>query len=1087
MFLTFLRMCPRMIRSLVIGSLVISLVEPLSAETASSLLDVNYRALVSEADLIYQSPAGAAVEGQPVGNGRMGTLVWTTPDSLNFQINRCDVFSVNKNASGKRDGPTDYCGGAAGIKINVGGKVFERDETFLQRLSLYDAECVLQGNQVRVRCFVSANDDVLAIEIDDRRDEPQPIRAELSMWRPPEVKTGDHLARYDWVQNGPAIGVVQRFHEKDHHSASAVAMQVSSGGAKLVELDPLADATDALLSNMLSSRLSVSTLTKEQARIPLTISKLQNGTYQLTTYHHDSANGGVWDSISVNGVTVKDVASSSGNETQDIGQAFFEFQVTDNTANVLFTKTTAGGVDGDSSVCGFALKPVSPTQPTDADQQPSLLVDFQANGTSDGSDQVAVDQSGWEKWKNPNTSRTHMPQTLTFKNSVGVDGEVDVTVGPDIDQNVEFGVFPQWRNHPPVMLSLAQGARQLVLPAARGTRTVLISSAASFVPNAEVQDEAFALLKNTSEQKNVYETLRKDHTAWWSDFWSRTFVHLTSDDGLAQFMGRIRSLHLYYMASSSRGKLPAKWNGSLFSVDGDQRYWGAQFWVWTTEISHHPLYAADASDLADPYFNMYVNQLPAARIAAQQRWAAKGAYFLEAGPFDGPVVLSDDLADEWQDVYLGRKPCTEFSAAARAVGLYECVLSQMADGRPCAAGRYSYVSHMPASGSDLAVQAWWRYRYTGDKEFLRTHAYPLLRDTLEFYRSLARKEDDGKYHLYGLNQHEGFWGVDDGIIDLSGIRGTAPLAIRASEILDVDAEMRPKWREFLENLTPYTMGGDPGSQALGGGFITDDVWSVGHLGEVKRGGKPGATLAWPIFTFEDWTLETRDAETDRIVQKIGELEFSRQTIANGGRVPGSHSTLVVGSRIGRGEDLPVNTASYYWGSTPLPNGFSLFEGKTAHSIEILGCIATTLQEGLIQSVSPRPGEPEIITIVPAWPHHWNAAFRLLTRGGLMVTVSYRDSQVEFVELHSRLGEPCRLRNPWNGPCQLYSKAGSERLVEGDVLVFETEKGHVYRLLPQGAQLPELRQIAPPRVIEPTSYSFPLADGNSVGATLGRPR
>jgi len=109
----------------------------------------------------------------------------------------------------------------------------------------------------------------------------------------------------------------------------------------------------------------------------------------------------------------------------------------------------------------------------------------------------------------------------------------------------------------------------------------------------------------------------------------------------------------------------------------------------------------------------------------------------------------------------------------------------------------------------------------------------------------------------------------------------------------------------------------------------------------------------------------------------------------------------------------------------------------------------------------------------------------------MVTVSYRDSQVEFVEIHSRLGEPCRLRNPWNRPCQLYSsgrsKEGSGRLVEGDVLVFETEKGHVYRLLPQGAQLPELRQIAPPRVMEPTSYSFPLADGNSVGATLGRPR
>jgi len=556
-------------------------------------------------------------------------------------------------------------------------------------------------------------------------------------------------------------------------------------------------------------------------------------------------------------------------------------------------------------------------------------------------------------------------------------------------------------------------------------------------------------------------------------------------------MNRIRTLHLYYMASTSRGKLPAKWNASLFAVNGDQRNWGAQYWVWTTEISHHPLYAADASDLADPYFNMYANQLPAARIAAKQRWDAEGAYFLEAGPFDGPVILPDEVAEEWQDVYLGRQPCNQFSDAARAVGRYECVLSQFSDGRECAAGRYSYVSHMPASGSDLAVQAWWRYRYTGDKEFLRTHAYPLLRDTLKFYRSIARKEEDGRYHLYGLNQHEGFWGVNDGIIDLGAIRGTAPLAIRASEILGVDADMRPKWREFLENLTPYTMGGDPGSQAIGGGFMADDVWSVGRLGEVKRGGKPGATLAWPIFTFEDWTLETRDPETDRIVQKIGELDSSRVGIAGGGRMPGTHATLVIGTRIGRGEDLPTMMSSYYWGASPFPNGFSEFEGKTAHSIEMLGSIATSLQEGLIQSLSARPGQPEVITILPAWPRHWNAAFRLLTRDGFLVTTSYRDGQVEFVELQSRFGEPCRMRNPWHGPCQLIESNGSadgpSRTLAGDLLTFETAKERSYRLLPPGAKPPEPRRISPELDREPASYSFELANGNTVGATLGRPR
>ena len=117
-------------------------------------------------------------------------------------------------------------------------------------------------------------------------------------------------------------------------------------------------------------------------------------------------------------------------------------------------------------------------------------------------------------------------------------------------------------------------------------------------------------------------------------------------------------------------------------------------------------------------------------------------------------------------------------------------------------GRFSWISHVASSGSELAVQGWWRYRYTGDREWLRTHAYPLLRGTVEFYRHLVKKEADGRYHLSGTNAHEDFWGVGDSIMDLAAIRGTVPLAIRAAEILEVDAELRGRWKELLANLAP---------------------------------------------------------------------------------------------------------------------------------------------------------------------------------------------------------------------------------------------------------------------------------------------
>jgi hypothetical protein len=321
------------------------------------LLDIDYRQLVSQADLIYEDPA--PVQGQPIGNGRMGTMIWTSPGAIHMQINRVDVFGVNKNHAGKREGPADYCGGAAKITVELGGQPLLASETFRQQLSLYDAQCTLDGDGVNVRCFVSAAADVLAIEVDDRRETPQPLRVKVSMLREPEVKTGEHVARTAFADGADRVLLVQRFQEKDHYNASAVAVAIVKGGFKV-----------------------------------------------------------------------------------------------------------------------------------------------EAPGAKD---------------------------------------------------------------------------RVLVAPAARGKRTVLISSAAAWEPQADVGPAASGVL-NMATRRPI-EDLRREHGVWWSDFWSRTFVDLTSGDGVADFMERVRTLQLYYMASSSRGMLPAKWNGSIFAVDGDQRYWGSQFWV----------------------------------------------------------------------------------------------------------------------------------------------------------------------------------------------------------------------------------------------------------------------------------------------------------------------------------------------------------------------------------------------------------------------------------------------------------------------------------------------------------------------------
>ena len=62
------------------------------AQTAGGLLRYDYPSLVAHADLSFDTPAPGNHDGLPIGNGRMGTLVWTTPGALHYQINHDDLF-----------------------------------------------------------------------------------------------------------------------------------------------------------------------------------------------------------------------------------------------------------------------------------------------------------------------------------------------------------------------------------------------------------------------------------------------------------------------------------------------------------------------------------------------------------------------------------------------------------------------------------------------------------------------------------------------------------------------------------------------------------------------------------------------------------------------------------------------------------------------------------------------------------------------------------------------------------------------------------------------------------------------------------
>ena len=145
-----------------------------TAAAPESAAAVDARERVSRADLIYEKPAARSEEGMPVGNGRMGTLAWTSPSSLKFQINRVDVYPINSATTSFFERNSDYCGGCGFVDIDFGGigeDVFPASG-FRQRLSVYDGVMSVEGNGVTARLLVWHAQDVMAVEVEDRRASP---------------------------------------------------------------------------------------------------------------------------------------------------------------------------------------------------------------------------------------------------------------------------------------------------------------------------------------------------------------------------------------------------------------------------------------------------------------------------------------------------------------------------------------------------------------------------------------------------------------------------------------------------------------------------------------------------------------------------------------------------------------------------------------------------------------------------------------------------------------------------------------------------------------------------------------------------
>jgi hypothetical protein len=593
---------------------------------------------------------------------------------------------------------------------------------------------------------------------------------------------------------------------------------------------------------------------------------------------------------------------------------------------------------------------------------------------------------------------------------------------------------------------LNESTVQLVAAPGKGKFTILIASAASFDPKQDTAALALAALPPAAAKD--FAGLANDTAAWWHDFWANGFVAMSSADHQADFVGGNYVYFMYLMNASSHGAYPPRFGGMIWYTNGDYRRWGSQYWHANTDAYYRDLMPSGHLDLMDPFFSLYFGMYDACALAARQQWGSQGIYIPEITFYNGPDKLPESLVQEFQDLFLARKPyeqrSPEFQAWVETKNRHNSRYNFLGDGTYVhgrlivptkGQGIFGHCTHFLSGAAGVASEFWQRYEFTGDKDWLRTTGYPIIKGVAEFYRNFpnVQKGEDGKWHIHHVNRIESDWDSSDTSSELGAMKTIFPLARRASEILGVDEDLRPKWQDIADNLASPA----PGSGKRGTFDTTNPERQAAAQAQPAAPRRENRTPAGPR-PFGSFVGGGEGA-----VDPLGSEPELKSRFLGFNRTGGFIDTEGTG------------------GAQIFRNRLRLREGPGAIDAEHIGGLSFGIHQSLLTSTAAADDLSRVtVQVFPAWPKDWDVSFRLLARGAYTVAASQQGGKIRFVELNSRLGGVCQLTNPWGeAGVTVYRGGKPGETLSGASLELRTAKGETVTVVPSGEPLVGLK-LAP---------------------------
>jgi trehalose/maltose hydrolase-like predicted phosphorylase len=405
-----------------------------------------------------------------------------------------------------------------------------------------------------------------------------------------------------------------------------------------------------------------------------------------------------------------------------------------------------------------------------------------------------------------------------------------------------------------------------------------------------------------------YQQIRAGHVEAWDGLW-KTDIEVNGDPEVQQFARAA----LFYLWSTVRED--DEWSIAPMGLSGNfyngHIFWDAEFWMYPSLLVTQPALGKSCTSYRERTLG------PARERAAQS--GHSGAQF------------------PWEGGYTGEE-MTPHGVETR-----------------------DYQLHITA---DVAIGQWWYYLATGDREWLRQHGFPLIRECAEYW--ISRVEHNVEANRYEVSNvvcaDEYAEHVDNDAFTNASVRKALQIAVRAAEILGAPAPR--EWSDIADQM-----------------YIPYDAVHARHLefdGYDGRRTKQADVelLAYPL----EYTTDRGQIERD--------LDYHGTVIDPHGPAMSFSVYSIVSAQLGRAQDayeflkksfIP-NTKRPFWSfsETPTNNEFFFCTG-----------IGGALQTFLFGFSGLRLREDHIV-LGPILPPHWRA----LRLRGLFVQGARTDIEIE---------------------------------------------------------------------------------------------